>query len=228
IFISPPLQITRQPPAEDPYNAELLLPAQQLIEIIVEFPDGHTRELKQTSLYVDGQLVAENTSEPFEKFIWDLSSYEKSGHHEIIVKAEDILGLQKSSMGIPITLTVMQPPRGIQALLARYRSYLVLGAIGLAGLALLVILLRGRVGGELFKGRRATRKRFEDPLTQPVVALTEPPNLRSSAAKNAKKTKTAPRRSVWFRAKSSNRMPEAPAYLIRLTNGGEPASALPI
>lgn len=221
IFISPPLQITRQPPADDPYNAEVLIPAQQVIEVIVEFPDGHPRELKQTSLYVDGQLVAENTSEPFEKFIWDLSGYEKSGPHEIIVKAEDVLGLQKSSMGIPVTLTVTQPPRGVQALLARYRSYLVLGAIGLAGLALLVILLRGKVGGDLFKGRRTTRKRFEDPLTQPVVALTEPP------VSATKKSKTEPRRTGWLPLRP-DRIAEAPAYLIRLTNGGEPASVSPI
>jgi len=221
IFISPPLQITRQPPADDPYNAEVLIPAQQVIEVIVEFPDGHPRELKQTSLYVDGQLVAENTSEPFEKFIWDLSGYEKSGQHEIIVKAEDVLGLQKSSMGIPVTLTVTQPPRGVQALLARYRSYLVLGAIGLAGLALLVILLRGKVGGDLFKGRRTTRKRFEDPLTQPVVALTEPP------VSATKKSKTEPRRVGWLPVRP-DRIAEAPAYLIRLTNGGEPASVSPI
>ena len=221
ILVSPPLQITRRPPAEDPYNAEVLIPEQQVIEIIIEFPDAHTRELRRTSLYVDGQLVAENTAQPFEKFAWDLSVYEKSGQHEIIVEAEDVLGLQKSSMGIPITLTVMQPPRGIQALLARYRSYLVLGAIGLAGLALLVILLRGRVGGELFKRRRESRKRFEDPLTQPVVALTEPP------VSATRKSKTEPRRAGWLQAKPS-RMPEAPAYLIRLTNGGEPASVSPI
>src|SRR5689334_22794212 len=128
-------------------------------------------------------------------------------------------------MGTPVSLTVEQPPRGIQALLARYRSYLVLGAIGLAGLALLVILLRGVVGGALFKRRRQTRRKFEDPLTQPVPTFTEPPDKRSAAAK---KSKTTPRRTVWFRPRPANRMPEAPAYLTRLTNGGEPASALPI
>jgi hypothetical protein len=125
-------------------------------------------------------------------------------------------------MGIPVSLTVVQPPRGVQALLARYRQYLVLGAIGLAGLALLVILLRGKVGGALFKKRRATRRQFEDPLTQPVVALTEPP------VSATKKSKTMPRRTIWFRPKPASRIPEAPAYLTRLTNGGEPASALPI
>lgn len=221
ILVSPPLKITRQPPAEDPYHAEALLPAEQVLEIIVEFPDGHPRDLKSTSLYVDGELVAENTEEPFETLVWDLSLYEKSGSHEIVVRAEDVLGLEKSSIGIPVTLTVIQPPRGIQALLARYRPYLVLGAIGLAGLALLVILIRGRSGGELFKGRSANRKRFEDPVTQPVAALTQAP------VSATKKSKTEPRRPGWLQPKPARVVP-APAYLIRLTNSGEPASVSPV
>lgn len=225
ILVSPPLQIKRQPSPDDPYNAEALVPAQQKLEILIEFPDGHERELKRTALYVDGQVVDENTSEPFETFTWDLRPYERSGQHEIIVQAEDQLGLQKSSIGIPVSLTVIQPPRGIEAFVGRYRSYLVPGAIGAAGLALLIILLRGRLSSGLSRRRRAARKQFEDPLTQPVPALTEPP---ASAAKNAKKSKTVPRRALWFRSRPANLLPEAPAYLTRLTNGGEPASALPI
>ena len=221
IFLSPPLQITRQPPADDPYNAEVMAPAQQLIEIIVEFPDGHPRELTRTALFVDGQLAMEHTAEPFETFVWDLSTYEKSGQHEIIVEAEDVLGLHKASMGIPVTLTVIQPPRGIQAFLARYRLYVVIGAIALAGLALFVILLRGRAGAAPTRNRRETRKRFEDPLTQPVVSLTKP------VISATKKLKTQPRRASWLQPKPA-RVAEAPAYLIRLTNGGEPASVSPI
>ena len=225
ILVSPPLQIKRQPSPDDPYNEDALLPAKQTIEILVEFPDGHERELKRTALYVDGQIVDENTSEPFETFTWDLRSYNESGQHEIVVEAEDVLGLQKSSIGIPVTLTVIPPPRGVQAFLGRYRDYVVLGAIGVAGLALVVILLRGKLGGMLFKRRRAARKQFEDPLTQPVIALTEPP---VTVSKNGKKSKTVPRRSVWFRPKPAIRLPDAPAYLTRLTHGGEPASAAPI
>lgn len=224
ILVSPPLQIKRQPSPDDPYNEEALRPAKQTLDILVEFPDGHVRGLKRTALYVDGQMIAENTSAPFETFIWDISQYTESGQHEIIVEAEDVLGLQKSSIGIPISLTVIHPPGGIEGFLGRYRDYLVPGAMGVAGLALVVILLRGRVGGALFKKRRAKRKQFEDPLTQPVVALTEPP----APAKNAKKSKTAPRRSLWLRAKPAIRLPDAPAYLTRLTNGGEPASVAPI
>jgi hypothetical protein len=225
ILVSPPLQIKRQPSPDDPYNEEALIPAQQTIEILVEFPDGHARELKRTALIVDGQVVDENTSEPFETFTWDIRQYNESGFHEIIVEAEDMLGLQKSSIGIPVSLTVIQPPGGIEGFVGRYRDYLVPGAIGIAGLALLVILLRGNVGGALFKKRLARRKKFEDPLTQPVVALTEP----AVPAKNAKKSKTVQRRNIWFRPKpAAIRLPDAPAYLTRLTNGGEPASLAPI
>ncbi|HEY5731356.1 MAG TPA: hypothetical protein VIS72_14995, partial [Anaerolineales bacterium] len=145
IFISPPLQITRQPPADDPYNEEILEPSQQVIEIIVEFPDGHKRDLKRTTLYVDGQVAAENTKEPFGSFLWDYSAFDKSGQHEIIVEAEDMLGLKKSSIGIPVTFTIIHPPSGVEAFLAQYSSHLVMGAIIFAGLALLVILLRSRV-----------------------------------------------------------------------------------
>jgi hypothetical protein len=224
-FVAPPLQITRQPPAEDPYNPDILNPTRQELEIIVEFPDGHQRELKRATLYVDGQIIAENTSAPFEKFVWDLSAYDQSSQHEIIVEVEDVLGLKKSSLGTPVTLTVIQAPKGIQAILARYRSYVILGAIGLAGIALLVILLRSRRSrGSSTIDRIETRKRLEDPLTQPVAALTD------SSASATKKSKTQPRKPLapnWIQAKPA-RVPEASAYLIRLTNGGEPASVAPI
>ena len=221
IFISPPLQITRQPPADDPYNAEILTPTRQIIQIIVEFPDGHKRDLKRTSLYVDGMVIAENTSAPFDKFTWDLSGYDESSQHSIIVEAEDTLGLTKSSISIPVTLTVVQVPKGVQALLARYSSYLILGAIGLAGIALFGILLRSRSGAGVIKARGEAKKKFEDPLTQPVVSLTEPP------VSATKKSKTQPRRAGWLQTKPT-RVEEAPAYLVRLTNGGEPASVAPI
>jgi hypothetical protein len=222
MFLSPPLQIKRQPPADDPY-AEELTPSQQLIEIIVEFPDGHPRQLKRTTLYVDGEMVEENTSEPFDEFTWDISVYDSSGQHEVVVEAEDVLGLSKSSIAIAVTLTVIQPPRGIQALFARYSSYLVLGGIGLAGLLLLVILLRGRTNIVLFRRRKQARQRFEDPLTQPVAAMTEPP------VSATKKSKTEPRR-IFGRLQQLKpaRVAEAPAQLIRLTSGGEPASGVPI
>ena len=224
IFVSPPLQITRQPPEDDPYNPDILEPAQQQIQIIVEFPDGHKRNLTRTTLYADGAIVDENISAPFDTFTWDLSAYDESSQHTIIVEAEDALGLKKSSISIQVTLTVVQVPRGVQALLARYSTQLVLGAISLAGLALVGILLRSRSGAIAqpnTQPRNGRRQKFEDPLTQPVAALTEAP------VSATKKSKTQPRRPNWLQARPS-RVEDAPAYLVRLTNGGEPASVAPI
>jgi pSer/pThr/pTyr-binding forkhead associated (FHA) protein len=217
IFVTPPLQITRQPPADDPYNAEVLEPSQQVIEIIVEFPDGHPRSLKRTTLYVDGQVAAENTKEPFDTFIWDLSAFTESGQHQITVEAEDALGLAKSSIAIPVTFTVIHPPSGIEALLLKYRSQLIYGAFLFAGIALLTVLLRSRVKNLPESRRKRNRRAQEDPLTQPVAALTEPPSQK----------KQSPSRRAWMTPRQ-NHLPAAPAYLIRLKNGGEPASASPI
>jgi hypothetical protein len=221
IFITPPLQITRQAPADDPYNQEVLVPSQQIVNIIVEFPDGHNRELKRTTLYADGQVVAENTKTPFDRFLWDFDAYRDSGGHEIIVEAEDVLGLKKSSIAIPVTFTIIHPPSGMQALLMRYSSQLIMGAIVFAGLALLVILFRSRVRNVPEGRRKKERKAKEDPLTQPVVALTEPP------LSATKRVKSQPRFGRMGSSRQS-RVPLAPAYLIRLTNGGEPASVMPI
>jgi len=221
IFLSPPLQIKRQPPADDPYSEDLT-PSRQFIEILVEFPDGHPRDLKRTALYVDGQVVDQNTAAPFERFEWDLSVYDVSGQHEIIVEAEDMLGLKRSSIGIPVSVNVTQPQRGIRMIFGKYRSYIVLGAIGLAGLLLLGILLRGRTNIVLFPKRKAKKKHFEDPLTQPVIAAVEPP------VSAAKKSKTQPRKIIERLQSKPARVADAPAYLIRLTNGGEPASGVPI
>ena len=220
IFVSPPLQVTRQPPADDPYNPDILIPDQVVLPIIIEFPDEHPREIKRATLYVDGAVVAEDLKAPFDQFVWDLSAYTKSGEHTIVVEAEDSLGLKKSSISIPVTLTVVQAPRGFQALFARYSSQLVIGALVLAGLALLGILLRSRRSGASRNKQQETKRSFEDPLTQPVSSLIEPP------ASATKKVKTAPRQPI--KLQTNKRVEDAPAYLIRLTGGGEPASVAPI
>ncbi|MEP0806037.1 MAG: FHA domain-containing protein [Chloroflexota bacterium] len=217
IFVTPPLQITRQPPADDPYNTEILEPSRQIIEIIVEFPDGHPRDLVRTTLYVDGQVAAENTRSPFDRFMWDYSAFTESGQHQIVVEAEDALGLTKSSIATTVTFTVIHPPSGMEAFLARYRSELTLGSIILAGFALLAVLIRSRVKNLPESRRKKARRAKEDPVTQPVPALAEPPS---------KKSKTSARFG-WMNLGQS-RVPSAPAYLIRLKNGGEPASASPI
>lgn len=143
ILLSPPGQIVRQGADRFQSNFALFEPRHQEIQAIFEFPDGYPRRLRRTALYVDGILVAENTTEPFDRFLWDLSEYHYSAEHLLQVEATDELGLTNVSLAIPVQVTVIQPERGLQAFFARHSRWLLFGAISLAGLILAVSLLIG-------------------------------------------------------------------------------------
>jgi len=141
ILVSPPDQILREYPDAGSYDVNSLAPAEQKLELIIEFPDGHPRQLVSTSLVVDGQIVAKNTSEPFDQFTWDLSGYITSGRHEVQVEVVDMFGLQKASISIPITVNVTEAPSGLVIFLVRYRKWMAMSAaiLGSVGLAWLLI-----------------------------------------------------------------------------------------
>jgi hypothetical protein len=166
ILVTPPAQLVRQ--GADPRDNDFALfqPVLQPIEIIFEFPDGHPRPLVRSAFYVDGVLAGENTADPFERFIWDLSGYTQSGEHTLQVEATDSLGLTSVSIGVPVTVTVVQPERGLVAFLARNRLWVALGAMVIAGGVLTIILVFGRRKRQMPMPPRYKR----DPLTQPVEA----------------------------------------------------------
>lgn len=219
--VAPVLQITRQAPEDDPFNTEILLPETQAIEIIIEFPDGFSRPLTRTTLYVDGAIADENTAEPFDKFTWDLTTYTSSGQHQIVVEAVDTLGLSKSSLAIPITITVIKPPSGPVAFLAKYRTPLTFGAIIFAGLALFAVLLSGRFRFLSLRAVQEERRTQSDPLTQSIQVLAEEP---VSTPEKSKKRKTKPKKTETG-SKSGN---EANASFIRLNADGQFAAIPPI
>jgi hypothetical protein len=205
ILVTPPEQILRQPADEATTNLLAFLPTTQRIEMLVEFPDSHPRPLVRTALYVDGQKMAENSAAPFEEFSWDLGAYTSSGEHTLQVEVEDSLGLSQVSLGVPVTVTVLQPPRGLAPILKRNAAWIAGGAVLLAGGILVVILTAGR------RKRRPKRKTGarsrNDPLTQPV-----PPEKEQRA------------RSL----RLARRVKPSPAYLIRLRPDGQAATAPPI
>lgn len=223
--VAPVSQITRQAPEDDPFNTELLLPEAQEIEIIVEFPDGHKRPLTRTTLYVDGVVVDENTVEPFDKFTWDLTGYLSSSEHQVSVEAVDVLGLSKTSMPIPIMVTVIKPPSGPAAFLAKYRTPITIGSIVMAGLVLFIILLSGRVRIPTLRTLRDARRAQTDPLTQQIPAVVEEPVIPVLEA-----VKKAPKRRTPSKKKetASKSVVDAAASLIRLNPDGQFASAAPI
>ncbi len=170
-LLSPPAQIVRQAPEEDPYNTEKLLPTEQSIEFFIEFPDEHPRPITRVTLFMDEEKVAEITSPPFEKFQWDISEYATSGEHSLQIEVEDSLGLTRTSLGVPLTLTVIQPPTGVLAFFGRNGSLLTLGVVAFAGLLLaLILLVGGRRGIQNFSARKKAKEASHDPVTQPIPA----------------------------------------------------------
>ena len=220
------LQITRHAPEDDPFNTEVLLPDKQQVEIMVEFPDDHQRPLTRTTLYVDGVIADENTVKPFNLFTWDLSKYTSSAEHQLMVEAVDSLGLSKSSMPVPVMVTVIQPPRGISAMLAKYRTPITFGAIILAGLVLFMILLSGRLRIPSIRAAQEARRADADPLTQSVPATAESATT-PLAATTAVKTQKRATLSKKATADSKSKIVAA-ASLIRINADGQVLPVTPI
>ena len=226
IPVTPASQITRQAPADDPFNTENLLPAAQELEIIIEFPDGHVRQLTRTTLYVDGLIADENTVEPFNKFNWDLSAYAESGEHQVVVEAMDVLGLSKTSMAVPVTVTVVKPPSGPAAFLAKYRTPITFGSIILAGLVLFLILLSGRLRIPTIRAAQAARRAEADPLTQSVAAGMEVPAPIVPVAAGKSKRRSTPSKKT--ESGSRSKKDSHAASFIRINTDGQVMAAAPI
>jgi hypothetical protein len=205
ILVSPPVQIVRTAPDARTTAASSFLPIRQPVSIIIEFPDGRTRPLVRTALYADGILADENTSEPFDQFTWDLSSYTDSGQHILTVEALDNLGLSKVSLGIPVLVTIVQPQLGLLPWLSRNNLWVALGGILFAGAVLIVTLILSRA------------KRHRSATTSPGSRrdlLTQ-----STQAGRGKHTLRLP----W---KNPAKLPGA--FLVRLKDDGQPVTAPPI
>ncbi len=211
VLLSPPIQIVRQN-LVDQFDIENSLPKTQEIAIIIEFTDHIKRSLARTTLYVDGEIVDENTTPPFDQFTWNLENYLVTGEHTLQVEAVDALGLSKMSAAVPVQVIVIQPPGGLTGLILRNRAAVTISVIVAAGLVLLGILFFGgrKTMMALAERRRARAMRF-DPLTQPVKIESEKTGSRANPF-------------PWLRRKA----PPPTAYFVKLTIDGQPASGDPI
>ena len=171
MFVSPPLEIKREPPAEATSGAETAsdyLPNSQTLQVLVDFPDGLTRTIERTSLFVDGELVAENTQPPFDQFSWDLSELPPNGSHSLRVEALDSLGLTGSSIEAIVQVNTQRPTLNPWTLLSRNGPAIMGLIVLLAGsVLLLVLILGGRITPSSLRVRQRIR-RYSDPVTQPV------------------------------------------------------------
>lgn len=185
ILVSPPAQIARGPAAIDP---QLLSPFSQPIELLVEFPDGFERNLVRSSLYVNEELVAENTTAPFNHFAWDLKPYTQSQQVFLRAEVQDELGLVGESIDFPIEISVQAPATWFQALLSRAGGILAFSVVLIAaGAFFLVMVLSGRLApgrlNRIFARDRAVAVRpAVDPLRDTPMGMDEVPHLQDEEA----------------------------------------------
>jgi hypothetical protein len=164
------------------------------------------RPLTSTALYADGVLVDENTAEPFDYFTWDLSGYTRSGEHTLQLQAVDSFGLEKSSLGLTVTVTVVQPESSLNAFLARNAQWVILAAVGLAGAILTIILLSG------------TRKRKVSP----------PGKKKQGSRSNPLTAVVEPETGQTLKRRAAGAIKNQGAWLLRLKDDGQPVSSSPI
>jgi hypothetical protein len=176
VFVALPTSIERKPPElENGENSVGLIPTAHSLQIIIEFPDGHPRQIQRSTLLVDGEVVQENREPPFDTFLWDLSGYTTHSEHLLQVEVEDDLGLVGSSIDTPIRIQIAGMPSGFAAVLVENAPVIaLLGGLAAGAILLWVLVLGGRLQpADVTRPR--LRRRDKDPVTQPVSIRTERP-----------------------------------------------------
>lgn len=231
IFLSPPSKIDRVWTRPSDSSSEVLEPQSAVLQIVIEFGDGHKRALKTSRLFVDGELAVENTQEPFTAFTWDLTKYIVSGRHMLAVEVEDTLGLSRRSIDTPVDVNVEPGKTNVAKSIFSGNNLLIFGGVLAAGIVLVLAL--GLLGRRAHQNSPASRRAREDPLTQPVTPRHD--GRKSSGPAPSIDRPTWPRYAV-------GSLSSAPAWLLRVPDTGglsaspqpgispssNPASAIPL
>jgi hypothetical protein len=148
VFVSPPRSIIRRvdEAGTDSQEEERYLPEYATLDVLVEFPDQHPRDLEELIFRVDGEVVDRKTSPPYDYFIWDLRDYKSSATHHLTLEAIDVMGLSQISLQTPIEVVVDVPPPRLSTIMRE--NALSLGGLGvilILGITLFILIARGKI-----------------------------------------------------------------------------------
>jgi hypothetical protein len=104
-----PASVVRVAPSAqaDPAAAE---PAALEIPLLIDFPDGHARDLHSLELLADGQVVASLPAGPAAAAVtWPLAAYAGSGDHVLQAHLVDELGLAAESEPVTVNVSLQVP-----------------------------------------------------------------------------------------------------------------------
>lgn len=204
IFLEPPVQIQRSFIGEEDPSLE---PDTYPIQILLEFPDGHPRDIRYTRLYVNDELTLENITAPFDEFILPLAAYDQSTELRLKVEVEDELGLNQTSIEMPVELLVEEPQQPWFTALLSGRGLTILISLLVAALVLAVVILYNSQKNVLSLVTKRIR-RSKDPVRQQV--LIDDGKRKNTSSLNSP-TIRKPQDSI-----------NAPAKLVRLSEDGNP------
>lgn len=224
IFLSPPSTIERTWTKAEKNQLPQLIPAKVPMQILVEFPDQHNRDLTATRLYLDGKLVDENTKPPFDEFSLPLADIQTTSTHALRLEVVDVLGLSGTSVEVPLDIVVEQPVKASLFQKFSERGLIAIGAMLFSGLALALVLTSGQRWARR-KRSALDRKRMKDPVTQPVKIRQEKPRQEKSKPAASKSVASRPawapagwQSAAWPRPSA----PSAAARLVLLDENEQP------
>lgn len=231
-FISPVAKITRQVADSGSQNLfqqlnnDDLLPDEHPLQVLIDFPDGRIRPLVATRLYIDGQVVAENTQPPFDQFTWNLNDYNSTARHLLQVEAVDSLGLVGKSIETPVEVVIELPGASPLAYLMQNAPAMIALVIVFSGaIVFLVLIVSGKIRPRSLS-RPAGFKRARRPKSRQAVqpnAATQQAILRVEA--DGRRFSGWVSRLHWPQRRLA---PQALAYLVPLPGLDESARESPI
>jgi pSer/pThr/pTyr-binding forkhead associated (FHA) protein len=223
-FLSPPSIITRSIPEGQDIEPQNLVPVEEQIQILIEFPDNIDREIVRTVLYANNEFLVENISPPFTEFVVNLTPYEASQQILLRVEAFDELGLFGSSVDHPINITVIYPEQTLWKVLSDNISVFAIGISLFAGtLLLLILILSGRIKPGEFGEKLQKQKINQDPLTQPILGSESTAQKKSFIDRFRLKK---PAESEAFSKAQFLGRSKPVAFLEKFADGDEPANGI--
>lgn len=150
----------------------MLSPPEVPLELFVEFPDKHPRNLVISQLWVDGQVVDDRNGEPFVDLKWPVSRLKTSGTYNLQVTIKDELGLSGKTVILPLDVTVPPPPAAnIIESVSSERLALAVGAVLLVIIGGILWYSRAKKAREVTRPRPASIRVDSHPLERPGAVI---------------------------------------------------------
>ena len=201
IFISPPQVITRKgTQSGDETNSTVEFePLSVNLNVIIEFPDGHPRDLEEVIFRVDGEVETRITTPPYSQVDWDLSQYQTSAVHYITIEAVDTLGLSRQSVQTPVHILIDVPPPTIRNIIGENAgAFAGLAFVLILGLVLFILISKGTIKPAFsFGGNRFFKKKGKQQKNNSQVRKVT--QAKSSNTISGDLELQARQKSPWFR-----------------------------